>query len=67
MLKFEVKNNVEATPEPSAETSGIGLSNVKRQLELLYPKHTFESFRNNGTVTTLIAFNWNDKTAMPDR
>ena len=67
MLKFEVKNNVEATPEPSVETSGIGLSNVKRQLELLYPKHTFESFRNNGTFTTLIAFNWNDKTAMPDR
>ncbi|MEO6166161.1 MAG: histidine kinase [Chitinophagales bacterium] len=66
-LHFEVKNNLEAEPESAYVSSGIGLSNVKRQLELLYPVHTFESFKNNGTFTTLLAFQWNEKITLPDR
>lgn len=66
-LNFEVRNNMEADPESTYVASGIGLSNVKRQLELLYPSHTFESFRNNGTFTTSLAFQWNEKTTLPDR
>lgn len=67
-LIFEVKNNLEKENEAAAaETaSGIGLANVKRQLELLYPVHTFEAFRSNSTFTTLITFQWNEKTALPD-
>ncbi|MBX7109562.1 MAG: histidine kinase [Chitinophagales bacterium] len=68
-LTFEVKNNIEAESEykAAAADSGIGLSNVKRQLELLYPVHTFESSGNNGIFTTLLTFQWDDQTALPDR
>ncbi|MGB3075458.1 MAG: histidine kinase [Chitinophagales bacterium] len=68
-LIFEVKNNIESENENNVAStaSGIGLSNVKRQLELLYPVHTFETFRNNGFFTTLLTFQWDDQTALPDR
>ena len=38
-LDFLVKNNFEITDEDPDRSFGIGLQNVKRQLELLYPGH----------------------------
>lgn len=64
MLRFEVSNNLEADSDHIITSTGIGLSNVKRQLELLYPVHTFEAIRNNGTFTTVLEFKWNEKTTM---
>ncbi|HEV7782448.1 MAG TPA: histidine kinase [Chitinophagaceae bacterium] len=37
-LCFEVENSVETSPHSGSGT-GIGLANIKRQLELLYPEH----------------------------
>ena len=36
---FDVENSVSPTAFTKDEVGGIGLNNVKRQLELLYPKH----------------------------
>ena len=52
-LLFSVKNKI--TPETAAEkdsNSGIGLRNVRRRLELLYPQsHTFEISENDEWFT----------------
>ena len=40
-LVFTVANNKPAKPRPASESHGIGLKNVKRRLDLLYPdKHS---------------------------
>ncbi len=44
-LRFVVKNSVEKVEIPTSE-EGIGLENVKRQLELLYKKYTLEIKEN---------------------
>jgi LytS/YehU family sensor histidine kinase len=39
-LHFVVKNKISNQPaEHKDESSGIGLTNVRRRLELLYPQH----------------------------
>jgi sensor histidine kinase YesM len=39
-LHFVVKNKISNQPaEQKDESSGIGLTNVRRRLELLYPEH----------------------------
>ncbi len=36
-LCFQVKNSIEGEPTPEDNSSGLGLQNLRRQLELLYP------------------------------
>lgn len=66
-LKFKVENNIEAASQSLPNSSGIGLQNVKRQLELLYPDHTMEASRLNGTFTTTIQLPIHDEIAVPHR
>ena len=48
-LHFEVKNKFEENMATKDKTSGIGLTNVKRRLELLYPnKHLLKLDKENG-------------------
>jgi sensor histidine kinase YesM len=68
-VQFKVENSIETTlPSQSlSDSSGIGLKNVKRQLELLYPEHSMEASRVNGTFTTTIKLHLHDEAAMPHR
>jgi LytS/YehU family sensor histidine kinase len=51
-LHFIVKNRFEERDTTKDKTSGIGLANVKRRLELLYPnKHTLTIEKANGWFT----------------
>jgi two-component system LytT family sensor kinase len=47
-LSFSVVNKFEATPGDKDKTSGIGLTNVKRRLELLYPGRHQLSIQSSG-------------------
>ena len=48
VLIFEVKNKFDDTNLQKDKTSGIGLVNVKRRLELLYPaSHQLEIIKND--------------------
>ncbi|MFT5072425.1 MAG: two-component system sensor histidine kinase AlgZ, partial [Chitinophagales bacterium] len=47
-LQFTVENNFDSSV--SSEESGIGLSNLKRRLELVYPKSHKLSFSTVGNV-----------------
>ena len=53
-INFEVINYIDESREMNKDdTSGIGLSNTKRGLELLYPdKHEFKITRENGYYTS---------------
>tara|TARA_R110002073_G_scaffold128999_3_gene275102 strand:+ start:62731 stop:63525 length:795 start_codon:yes stop_codon:yes gene_type:complete len=47
-VKFEIENNFDAIPDNQA--SGIGLKNLKRRLELVYPKnHTLTIAKTDNT------------------
>jgi two-component system, LytTR family, sensor kinase len=49
LLKFHVKNKYAEAESPKDKTSGIGLINVKRRLELLYEnKHMLSIDKSNG-------------------
>jgi two-component system, LytTR family, sensor kinase len=51
-LHFMVKNKFEESESIKDKTSGIGLQNVKRRLELLYPdSHTFAIDKKEGWFT----------------
>jgi LytS/YehU family sensor histidine kinase len=50
-LAFVVKNSTEAFPGESRPKENIGLSNLRRQLELLYTNYDL-SVRQNGSVFT---------------
>lgn len=60
-LDFEVRNTVDAdAPPPRAE--GIGLKNVRRQLELLYPnRYELHTGRENGTFRAHLKVQLEDK------
>jgi len=47
-LLFSVRNRVNGTEEPKDRTSGIGLANVKRRLDLLYPEQHTLTILNGG-------------------
>jgi two-component system LytT family sensor kinase len=48
-LDFFIKNKYVSSDTAKDKTSGIGLTNVKRRLQLLYPeKHTLLIEDNNG-------------------
>jgi len=59
LLYFEVKNRYkEGSDEIKDKTSGIGLANVKRRLNLLYgKKHQFTINKNDGWFTTTLQLN----------
>ncbi len=49
ILTFKVENTAEAGLESTAWSGGIGLKNVQRQLDLLYPeRHALTTERENG-------------------
>lgn len=59
MLNFSVSNNYDPQNKHTDEHHGIGLNNVKRRLDLLYPgKHSLEikQDQNNYTVNLQIQF-----------
>jgi two-component system, LytTR family, sensor kinase len=59
VLKFSVRNKyAEAANEPKDKTSGIGLANVKRRLNLLYRNnHILDINKSNGWFTASLHLN----------
>jgi two-component system LytT family sensor kinase len=59
VLKFSVRNKyAEAANEPKDKTSGIGLANVKRRLNLLYMNnHILDINKSNGWFTASLHLN----------
>ena len=55
-LNFMIENNFE-TIHPKKEKENIGLTNTKRQLELIYQEHTFEIIKSENTFKVLITIN----------
>ena len=49
-IAFSIKNSIPNVPQESeSETEGIGLQNIRRQLQLLYPqRHRLEIFKKKG-------------------
>ena len=70
-LSFSVSNSTPAKPSDSISTaSGIGLSNVKRRLELLYPKvHTLSLREDTDSYSIELNIHLDERieNAMPDR
>lgn len=66
-LMFSVVNNVNSTDAAVENTGGIGLRNVRRQLELLYPRHTMQAEMKGDKFVASISINpKHHGTAMPD-
>lgn len=62
-LKFQVHNTVDSDVEPVQNgTGGIGLKNVKRQLDLLYPsQHSLSIGRENSMYKADLQVNLNEQ------
>jgi LytS/YehU family sensor histidine kinase len=56
-LKFVVKNSVEETQAEKAVKENIGLSNLRRQLELLYTDHRLTVQREREFFTAVLKIN----------
>lgn len=55
LLEVLVVNNIAKTATFSERSSGIGLNNVKRRLELIYPgKHLFNTEQKNNTFIAML-------------
>lgn len=55
ILGFEVENSVEESAQ-SSERTRIGLANIKRQLELVYPEHELRLERGDKTFYVSLKF-----------
>jgi LytS/YehU family sensor histidine kinase len=54
-LKFTVENKKSLIAEPDPQHSGIGLKNIKRRLDLVYPdSHEFRIEDNDKTFTVFL-------------
>lgn len=62
MVNFVCVNLVDKTQNITKDnSSGIGLSNIKRRLELIYPdKHTLQIEEENGTYKVSLSINTNE-------
>lgn len=58
-LLFEIENTKERANQEGETPKGIGMSNSKRQLELLYPDHTLEVINSKETFTVKLRVNLN--------
>ncbi len=56
-LKFKVKNSCDKTMEAWNTKENIGLSNLRRQLELLYTDYSLSLHQENGVFITLLKIN----------
>jgi two-component system LytT family sensor kinase len=55
LLNFSIANRIAAAGDTKDEGSGIGLKNVKRRLELLYPdRHVFGMNESNGLFEAVL-------------
>lgn len=55
LLKMLVVNNIAQIERSPEKSSGIGLNNVKRRLELIYPdKHLFNTEQKNNTFIAML-------------
>ncbi|MEO6039796.1 MAG: histidine kinase, partial [Saprospiraceae bacterium] len=61
-LEFKVENTAENVAEPSGLSGGIGLKNVQRQLDLLYPqRHELTTEKENGWFKAMLKIElWED-------
>jgi LytS/YehU family sensor histidine kinase len=67
-LHFSVENNFETANGLQEKSSGIGLQNVKRQLELLYPDHSMSIENSDGRFKVSISLkSMHDGVELSDR
>ena len=67
-LHFSVENNFETVNGLQEKSGGIGLQNVKRQLELLYPDHSMNIENSNGKFKVSISLkSMHDAIELSDR
>ena len=58
-LSFSIVNNIVHQEHALRETTGIGINNVKRRLELLYPKkHLLDISENDNQFIVHLQINW---------
>jgi len=57
-IVFSIENSVPPFETPASRSGGIGLENLRRRLDLLYPdKHTFTTKKENGTFIAELILN----------
>ena len=60
LLKFSISNTLsEPTEEPSGIKDGIGLSNIKRQLAILYKEYTFSAHKTESDFIVALTIQLN--------
>jgi two-component system LytT family sensor kinase len=55
MLRFEIENSIE-DPIDNNKSTYIGLTNIKRQLELVYPDHELTLKKKEQTFFVALQF-----------
>jgi sensor histidine kinase YesM len=50
ILHFQTQNTVNPNKKMNGNVGGIGLKNVKRRLELMYPNHYELDIQNDGKI-----------------
>lgn len=58
-LSFTVENSIPQIPQAKSKASGIGLENLHRRLDLLYPeKYSFETSNTTDSYTAKLKISW---------